>query len=738
MIGRFWRAKLFVSVSVVALASWVAPTPADASQENAKGFQAANNPAATLCDTASPATKAALGCFQGAFYPGGPAPFPWTAGSLREAWLNACLLSVNPTSGLPVPDQHTKIACCNPATGTCSKLGPPLPATASSNPADCPTGTQAFACPYPAVTNTLMKNGKFLHWTGIDGIEDQLEGIGFLAQAQEVNSPWRVLDLSNGAPGSLTTPVFKDLVTGSLVFDDTGGGGDRFCAGVTVLPSGKVMTAGGTRWDATTGIELFGLNSTSIYDPDTNQAVRAGDMADGRWYMSMVETGTGQVLGGAGISELRLPITHNSTWETFDPATSSWTLFAGSDAAFDPAEIDTLAAIGGVSSARLLLPLFSRPQLLPSGQVFYPGVGQLWGPFGEHYIEAAWNFTFAASVAEGTWRSVTDTEGLPDATVVRNGAEVLQAPLRPPYNSTTIVTMGGNEYRDSVPTPLVEIASITFPGGQPVVNRTVSPNLMQKARWFATAVLLPDQSVIDIGGGTCDEVVAPGCELPIFETERSTSGGTGPWMLTATAQRPRTYHNTAGLVTPEGTVVSAGHRPIPVSYADSPDALALLFQAHNSVLQQIGRDMMWETYQPGYLFDAAGNPSSRPAIKSAPDQIGYGTSFCINAQSPITGTLGQLQAQLLRPIAVTHVDQHEQRLIELATEPGTGTNGCGLGWLKVTAPPDGNVAPPGYYLLNVLALGTNNNPLWPDVPSKSQFVQVCRASFGFGDKCKGP
>src|SRR5207245_3778434 len=37
------------------------------------------------------------------------------------------------------------------------------------------------------------------------------------------------------------------------------------------------------------------------------------------------------------------------------------------------------------------LPLFARLHLLPDGEIFYSGAGQMWGPAGESINEANWN-----------------------------------------------------------------------------------------------------------------------------------------------------------------------------------------------------------------------------------------------------------------------------------------------------------------------------------------------------------
>src|SRR5262249_12837792 len=64
---------------------------------------------------------------------------------------------------------------------------------------------------------------------------------------------------------------------------------------------------------------------------------------------------------------------------------------------------------------------------------------------------------------------------------------------------------------------------------------------------------------------------------------------------------------------------------------------------------------------------------------------------------------------LIRPGAPTHAFDMEQRLVELP-------HSAGAGLLNVTAPPNGNIAPPGYYMLFILDS--------TGVPSIAQFVKL--------------
>jgi hypothetical protein len=147
----------------------------------------------------------------------------------------------------------------------------------------------------------------------------------------------------------------------------------------------------------------------------------------------------------------------------------------------------------------------------------------------------------------------------------------------------------------------------------------------------------------------------------------------------------RLYHSVA-LLLPDATVWLAGGNPQRGSY-----------------VQQM------EIYQPPYLFDPTGAPAARPAITGAPNSVSYGNAFSV--QSPDAATISRVV--LVRNGAVTHAFGMDQREVELAFTVQSGS-------LTITAPPNGNIAPPGYYMLFLL----NSS----GVPSVATFVQVTSLS----------
>jgi hypothetical protein len=110
--------------------------------------------------------------------------------------------------------------------------------------------------------------------------------------------------------------------------------------------------------------------------------------------------------------------------------------------------------------------------------------------------------------------------------------------------------------------------------------------------------------------------------------------------------------------------------------------------------------MRISVYSPPYLFQG-----SRPQITGVASATNwtYGKSYSITTNSSI------VSAELIRPAAVTHQSDPNQRYVALGIS-GSGTN------LKLSLTNNANIAPPGWYMLFV----TNAN----GVPSVAKWVHV--------------
>jgi galactose oxidase-like protein len=201
------------------------------------------------------------------------------------------------------------------------------------------------------------------------------------------------------------------------------------------------------------------------------------------------------------------------------------------------------------------------------------------------------------------------------------------------------------------------------------------PN-MSRARVQLNATILPNGKVLVSGGSSSDENGSTAAlETELYDAD-SNSFAPGSSMAFA-----RLYHSNTILL-PDATVLALGGNPVRTVY-----------EPH------------MEIYSPPYLFNADGTLATRPVISAIDSAIHYGASFYIKTPYPADIK----SVVLIRPGAVTHAFDMDQRLVGLTF---TSSNDQ----LYVKAPANGNLAPPGYYMVFILDS--------KGVPSKAAFVRL--------------
>jgi Domain of unknown function (DUF1929)/Glyoxal oxidase N-terminus len=287
---------------------------------------------------------------------------------------------------------------------------------------------------------------------------------------------------------------------------------------------------------------------------------------------------------------------------------------------------------------------------------------------------------------------------LPNGKVFYSGAQTTSKLFDPSTNTwnTNVATTnysGTRGYGTSVLLPLMPSNNfdpkvMIMGGGNPATNTTeiidmgastpawqYGPNMSQ-ARIEMNAVILPNGKVLALGGSVNDEDTASASlNADLYDPVSNTFSSAG-----ANAY-PRLYHSVA-LLLPDATVWLAGGNP-----------------SRGSYVQQM------EIYKPAYLFNPDGTLATRPSITSVPNAIAYGNAFTV--ATPDAANISSVI--LVRNGTVTHAFGMDQREVGLSFTAESGT-------LTVTAPPNGNIAPPGYYMLFIL----NDSA----VPSVASFVQV--------------
>jgi hypothetical protein len=529
----------------------------------------------------------------------------------------------------------------------------------------------------PAVSIATLPNGKLVFWGGLEGIEDGIGPIAADGARANINSRVRILDIRNGKPRfSKSTP-------------EDGGAHDMFCADLRLLPNGKLVVVGGTFWhpdpvnlkpiigdDAPVGgtTELFGSNAVRLFDQSGKWKVNKDWMQYPRWYPTMLTLGDGSLMIASGVARLIYNYSGQNVQqvESFDPKTNRVKVVQGAD---------------------ISLPLFPRLHLLPDGNVFYGGVGQMWGPFGQAVDEALWAIHRIYNPKQKAWT----TAGI-GSYGARSGAFSILMPLKPPYKDVEILIGGGtlgSSPGSYVANNFTEIVSV-----KDGASSSVQGPALNNQRWYSSGVLLPDGNVVALSGANRDEVILPGSETPVKQAELFNGK---EWIPLSNAGRVRTYHNSAILLA-DGSILVGGHAPINTGYGPKGDNSAEAVTGTNNL-----KDPSFEIFKPPYLFRG-----DRPEIAHVQRGVDYKKSFTVG--TPDAGDVKKVV--LSRLPTTTHITDADQRSVELSfKKDGNG--------LRVEAPPHSNVAPPGFYYLWLLT--DNGKGL---TPSKARIVQVGRTIGG--------
>lgn len=302
-------------------------------------------------------------------------------------------------------------------------------------------------------------------------------------------------------------------------------------------------------------------------------------------------------------------------------------------------------------------PFYPAMFVAPNGKVFLAGFTQP-----SQYLDVT---------GTGQWTPVDDLN-VPDRVL---GSAVMYAPGK-------ILYVGGGKGEPAgysgPPTATAEVIDLNDPSP---TWRSVAP--MAFARRQLNATILADGSVL-VTGGTSG--AGFNNQAGAVHAAELWNPSTETWTTLASEMKHRTYHSTAVLL-PSGRIISAGGgEGGDVPYANSEFSL--------------------QAFSPPYLFNPDRTVAARPTISSAPASLSYNQTFTVetpNAELIARGTL-------IRLSSVTHAFNQSQLLYPLTF---TGTSPTGL---SAVAPPNGNLAPPGPYMLFLV----NSS----GVPSTAKFVMV--------------
>ncbi|MFF9157781.1 galactose oxidase-like domain-containing protein [Streptomyces sp. NPDC014846] len=421
---------------------------------------------------------------------------------------------------------------------------------------------------------------------------------------------------------------------------------DMFCAGHVQLQDGRVLVMSGNKaYPVAGGHGYEGFKDSYVFDPKTETYSRTNDLNDGHWYPSATELGNGDVISFGGLRE---DSTGSVTAELWSDKDQQW------------------QPLWKVNQTWSYWGLYPAMILMQDGRLFYSG---------SHVFGNNIPGTGSAVYDYGA-NTVTQIPGLRNKDQRDQSASV----LLPPAQDQKVLTLGGGNI-DSNPdanrlTDVIDLkrADPAYVAGPQLPQGTVDlgngkvAETGTQGKMYVSAVLLPDGKVLETGGALHNRAD------PVYESSLYDPAG-NTFDPVAADPQSRGYHSSAFLL-PDGRVMATGDNPGNGTWN------------HNVSI-----------YTPPYLYRG-----TRPTITSVINQEWkYGDTQRITVDRPVA------KAELIRPAAVTHSSDPNQRFVDLPLSV-SGNNVD----LNVTNNP--NLAPPGWYML--FAVDANG------VPSVARWVHL--------------
>ncbi|MFF0272754.1 radical copper oxidase GlxA [Streptomyces sp. NPDC004330] len=312
-------------------------------------------------------------------------------------------------------------------------------------------------------------------------------------------------------------------------------------------------------------------------------------------------------------------------------------------------------------------PTYPSLFLTRGGKLLYTGSNAGYGPADKGRAPGLWDLEKNAFTPLG---------GLTDPDQLETSSSLLLAPAQ----DQKVMVLGGGGVGES-PRSTARTSIVDVSADSPVF--TDGPALPQGTRYLSS-VLLPDDTVLTTGGSR-DYRGRGGSDIlkAQFYDPR-----TNAFTAAAAPTVGRNYHSEA-LLLPDGRVVTFGSDPL---FDDKDDTRLGTFE------QRV------EVFTPPYLHRAG---ADRPVLGEGPQELDQNGRATFK-----TADAGRIaEARLMRPSAVTHTTDVEQRSVELGlTRSGNGTT------VTVDVPDDRTLVPPGWYMLFVTDAD--------GIPSEAKWIQV--------------
>ncbi|MCL7377611.1 galactose oxidase-like domain-containing protein [Streptomyces sp. 35G-GA-8] len=309
-------------------------------------------------------------------------------------------------------------------------------------------------------------------------------------------------------------------------------------------------------------------------------------------------------------------------------------------------------------------PTYPAVFLMDNGKLFYSGSNAGYGPADVGRDPGIWDLET---------NKFDKIPGLSDPDQMETSATV----MLPPAQDQKFMVIGGGgvgeSEKSSDKSRLVDLKD-------PDPRFTDGPTL-EKGTRYPSASLLPDDTVL-VTGGSEDYRGRGGSDVlqaRMYDPKSST------YKRVADPAVGRNYHSGSVLL-PDGRVMIFGSDPL---FADKANTKPGVFE------QRV------EIYTPPYLFRDA-----RPTLSDGPKTVERGGTAAFKTKDPASVKT----AKLMRPSAVTHVTDVEQRSVALDMKKTADG-------IEVTIPKNSALVPPGWYMVFVTDEdGTPSEGVWVEIP----------------------
>ncbi len=491
---------------------------------------------------------------------------------------------------------------------------------------------------------------------------------------------------------------------------------DLFCCHYVQMYDGRILVIGGSEQDDIYNPDpnkqyrgSTGATTITVFDPVSERFVPSPPglhLTEGRWYPTVVLLADGRALVISGRREFASASNIADTVEAISPRADACVTLTG---------------------GALALPIYPGIHLSPDGRLYTTHT--TWG----QEIAEPPGQRLEVTATSATWKPLSPPAAQPAHQQREEGVSV-PLPVTLPYPATKggryLVVSGGQArgvaraapHAAGVMAELGGVARAVFTGqgggadtrSVEILDTTVDPPTWTAApgtplalpRVNGHCVLLPDATVLVLGGhdaykwqakanvpGGGDPVTTPSLPVEIYSPASGFTTG-------ASMRFPRMYHAVT-LLLPDGRVWIAGgadpnENEPPVTYplgwrgrtfGGGPPGPHLNGQPGTALNRKD-----YEIYRPPYLCKGLPQPEITGIDPSM--QVLYGATFTIT--TPQAATIAKVA--IMRPGAVTHHTDTEQRYIELAKAPPSGTT------LTVTMLPatDASLVTPGYYMVWII------------------------------------